>query len=143
MAHARKQIREAAATAIEAPGVQVEESRQYPMNESEMPRYLVYTTDENTDEGMSTGRGIMRVVTLMVEAIQMSDEATIDDDLDAHAVHLETALNLSTLGGLVLKTFLRRTEMAIRTDGDLSLGVLTLTFDVTYRTVPTNPESIA
>lgn len=143
MAHARKQIREAAAAAIGTSGVQVEQSRQYPMNEAEMPRYLVYTTDENTDESMSTGRGIMRVVTMMVEAIQLGDEATIDDDLDAHAVYLETALNLSTLGGLVLKTFLRRTELAIRTDGDLSLGVLTLTFDVTYRTVPTNPESIS
>ncbi len=143
MAHARKQIREAAAAAIGTTSVVVEQSRQYPMLESLMPRYLVYTTEESVDERMSTGSGLMRVVTLVVEAIIMADEATIDDDLDAHAVYLETQLNLSRLGGLALKTFMNRTEMAIRTDGDLSLGVLTLTFDVTYRTLPSNPETIS
>lgn len=143
MAHARRQIREAAAAAIGTTAVVVEQSRQYPMLESLMPRYLVYTTDETIDESMSTRSGLMRVLTLMVEAVIMSDEDTIDDDLDAHAVYLETQLNLSTLGGLVLKTFLNRSELAIRTDGDLSLGVLTLTFDVTYRTLPTNPETIS
>jgi hypothetical protein len=143
MAHARKQIREAIAAALVTPGVAVQESRQYPTNESEMPLYLVYTTDETVDESMSTSRGMMRTVTVMVEAIMMGDEATIDDDLDAHAVTIETALNTSVLGGLVLKTFLQRSELAIRTDGDLSLGVLTLTFAVLYRTLPTNPETIS
>lgn len=142
MPHARRQIREAVAAAIAGNSVTVEQSRQYPMNEEQMPRYLVYTIAESVDPGMSTPGALMRELTVVVEAIIMADEATIDDDLDAHAVYLESQLSRSQLGGLVLKTDLSSSEMAIRTDGDLSLGVLTLTFNVLYRTLPTNPETI-
>lgn len=142
MPHARSQIRDAVALQIATNDVTVEKSRQYPMNESEMPRYLVYTTRETVDEGMSTRNGLMRILELVVEAITTDDETTVDETLDEHAVYLESQLSYSTLSGLVQKTVLRQSEMAIRTDGDISLGVLTLTFDVTYRTLPTDPETI-
>ena len=142
MPHARRQIREAIAAALAPTGVTVEMSRQYPMTEEQMPRYLVYTISESVDMGMSTSGGIMRMLQAVVEAVTTGDEATIDDDLDAHAVAIETALNYTRLGGIALRVALAQSEMAIRTDGDISLGVLTLTFEVQYRTLPTNPETI-
>lgn len=142
MPHARFQIRDAVAAALAGNNVTVEPSRQYPMTQEQMPRYLVYTIAESVDVGMSTADGIMRELTLVVEAITTADETTIDDDLDAHAVWIERALNYTRLGGLALRVTLSQSEMAIRTDGDISLGVLTLTFNVTYRTLPTNPETI-
>lgn len=143
MAHARKQIREAVAALIATNGVTVEQSRQYPMLEELMPRYLVFTTAEDIDNGSTTAQGIMRMLQVTVEAIIMADETTIDDDLDVHALYLEKRLNWSRLGGLALKTVLERSELAIRTLGDRSLGVLTLTFSVMYRTLPTDPEIIS
>jgi len=142
MPHARRQIREAVAAAVGTNDVTVEMSRQYPMNESEMPRYLVYALAESVDQGMSTPGAIARELSLVVEAILTGDEATVDDDLDGHAVYIETQLNRSQLGGLVLKTDLAQSDMAMRTDGDRTLAVLTLTFNVMYRTLPTNPETI-
>ncbi len=142
MPHGRRQIREAVAALINTNGVTVEMSRQYPMNESEMPRYLVYTTSEAIDRNMSTSGGIMRELSLVVEAILTGDESTVDDDLDGHAVYIETQLNYTRIGGLAVDVALSQSEMAIRTDGDTSLGVLTLTFMVRYRTLPTNPETI-
>lgn len=143
MPHARRQIREAVAAALTAAGsVTVEMSRQYPMTEDQMPRYLVYAIAESVDVGMSTADGMMRELSVVVEAVLTADEATIDDDLDGHAVIIETALNYTRLGGLALRVTLSQSEMAIRTDGDISLGVLTLTFNVAYRTLPINPETI-
>lgn len=141
MPHARRQIREAAAAAL-AGSVTVEMSRQYPTTEAQMPRYLVYTIAESIEPGMSTPGALARELSLVVEAIMVGDEATVDDDLDAHAVFIESRLSRSNLGGLVLKTDLTQSELAIRTDGDRSLGVLTLTFAILYRTLPTNPETI-
>jgi hypothetical protein len=143
MAHARKQIREAVAALIGTNGVTVEQSRQYPMLEELMPRYLVFTTSEDIDTGMTTANGIMRVLQVMIEAIIMADETTIDDDLDAHALYLEKQVNWTKLGGLALRTLLERSELSIRTEGDRSLGVLTLTFSVMYRTLPSDPEIIS
>lgn len=143
MAHARKQIREAVAALIATNGVVVEQSRQYPMLEEQMPRYLVFTTTEDVDNSQTTANGIMRVLQVMVEAIVMADETTIDDDLDAHALYIERSLNWSKIGGLALRTLLERSELQIRTEGDRSLGVLTLTFSVMYRTLPSDPEIIS
>lgn len=142
MAHARKQIREAVAALISTTSVVVEQSRQYPMLEELMPRYLVYTTSEDIEQSMTTANGIMRMLQVVVEAVMVADETTIDDDLDAHALYLEKQMNWSKLGGLAMRTILERSELAIRTDGDTSLGVLTLTFSVMYRTLPSDPEII-
>jgi hypothetical protein len=142
LAHARKQIREAVATLIATNGVTVEQSRQYPMLEEQMPRYLVYTIGEDIDQSMTTSNGIMRTLQTVIEAVIMADETTVDDDLDAHALYIERQLNWSKLGGLAMRTTLDRSELAIRTDGDRSLGVLTLTFSVMYRTLPSDPETI-
>ena len=142
MAHARKQIREAVAAAINTNGVTVEQSRQYPLLEEQIPRYLVYTTAEDIDQGMTTTNGVMRNLQIVVEAVIVADETTVDDDLDGHGLYLERALNWSKLTGLALRTLLERSELNIRTDGDRSLGVLTLTFSVMYRTLPSDPETI-
>lgn len=143
MAHARKTIREAVAALIGTNGVTVEQSRQYPMLEELMPRYLVYTLSEDIDNAMTTANGIMRNLMVVVEAIIMADETTIDDELDEHALYIEKQVNWSKLGGLALRTLLERSELAIRVEGDRSLGVLTLTFTVMYRTLPSDPEIIS
>jgi hypothetical protein len=143
MAHVRQQIRDAVATAIAGNGVTVEKSRQWPINESEFPRYLVYSLREQMDESQSTRNGLMRNLEIVVEAVILANPATVDTALDTHAIYLETALNYSTLTGKVLKTVLRSSDILLNSDSDALMGILTLTFDVTYRSLPTNPEVLA
>lgn len=144
MAHARKQIRDSIVTAISGnPGVTVEASRAYPALQSQMPIYLVYTTRDFVDESMSTANGRMRVCTVVIDALIAATEADVDDTLDEHAVYIESQLNDSRLGGVVLKTILQESELTVNTEGDVGLGILTLTYSVTYRTVPADPETFA
>jgi len=144
MAHARKQIRDLIVTAISGnSGVTVEASRAYPALQSQMPIYLVYTTRDFVDESMSTANGRMRVCTVVIDALIAATEADVDDTLDEHAVYIESQLNDSRLGGVVLKTILQESELTVNTEGDVGLGILTLTYSVTYRTVPADPETFA
>lgn len=142
MAHVRQQIRDAVALAIAGNGVTVEKSRQWPINESDFPRYLVYSMRESIDESQSTRNGLMRVAEITVEAVIIASQATVDAVLDNHAVYIETALNYTTLTGKALKVVLRSTEMLLNSESDALMGILTLTFDVTYRSLPSNPELI-
>jgi hypothetical protein len=144
MTHARNQIRDLVVAAISTnPGVTAVASRAYPVNQSEMPRYLVYTDSEVVDESMSTPGGRMRELSVIIDAVVATTEADVDEALDAHAVYIETQLNDSRLGGVVLKTILRRSDLIINTEGDVGLGILTLTYAVTYRTLPTDPQSFS
>ena len=108
-----------------------------------MPIYLVYTTRDFVDESMSTANGRMRVCTVVIDALIAATEADVDDTLDEHAVYIESQLNDSRLGGVVLKTILQESELTVNTEGDVGLGILTLTYSVTYRTVPADPETFA
>jgi hypothetical protein len=143
MAHVRQQVRDAVALAIAGNGVTVEKSRRWPTQESDLPRYLVYSLREQMDEAQSTRDGLMRILEIVVEAHVIANPATVDIALDDHAIYLETTLNYSTLTGKVLKTVLRSSDIMLNTDSDALMGVLTLTFDVTYRSLRTNPEVLA
>lgn len=143
MAHVRQQIRDAVAAAIAGNGVTVEKSRQWPVIESDFPRYLVYSMRETMDEGNSTRDGLMRNLEITVEAVVLTNPANVDIQLDTHAVYLENTLNYTTLGGKALKVVLRGSDMLLNAEGDGIMGVLTLTFDVTYRSLRTNSEVLA
>jgi hypothetical protein len=142
MAHGRKQIRDAVAAAISTNGVAVETNRVYPTDVSQLPRYLVFTDSENVDTGESTRQGMMRLADVTVEVVVAETVTHIDDTVDAHAVYIESMLNLSRLGGLAQTVFLQRTNLTTRSDADRSLAVLALTFAVRYRTLPTDPSVI-
>lgn len=142
--HVRQQIRDLIKAAVDTnPGVTVETSRTYPVTESEFPKYLIYTTSEFINDAISTRSADGRELTVMVEALVLANDADLDDDLDEHAIYLEKQLNNSVLGGAVLKTILQRSEVTSSVEGDVAVGSLTLTFNVTYRSVRGDPETLA
>lgn len=139
MTHARRQIREAAATAftgLATTGSRVFQSRMKPTDN--LPCLLITTEDEEVEQTPQSRQA--RVLTLTVRGLAKSG-ATVDDTLDAIAEEVEAAAQAAgTLGGkapggLVLKR--------ISTDFDETLekpaGVIVLEYQAGYFTVAGAP----
>jgi hypothetical protein len=139
MTHARRQIREAAATALtglSTTGSRVFQSRMKPTES--LPCLLVAVDDEEIEQTPQSRQA--RSLTLTVRGMAKSG-ATVDDTLDAIAEEVETAAQAAgTLGGkvpggLVLKS--------ISTEFDETLekpaGVIVLEYQAGYFTVAGAP----
>ncbi len=134
MAHARRQIREAVATALTGlttTGSRVFQSR---MREQEsLPCLLVVTDTENVDASVGTIQ--QRDLDILVTGLALG-ASNVDDTLDAIAEEVETAVQAGgTLGGLVS---VAPVLTGIRTQFDDSLqqpvGEIELAFRCTYFT---------
>lgn len=134
MAHARRQIREAVATALTGlttTGSRVFQSR---MREQEsLPCLLVVTDTENVDASVGTIQ--QRDLDILVTGLAQG-ASNVDDTLDAIAEEVETAMQAAgTLGGLVS---VAPGLTGIRTQFDDSLqqpvGEIELAFRCTYFT---------
>jgi hypothetical protein len=139
--HLRKQLRLAAVSILQAavPGATVEASRMYPVDETEMPKIIVYMMIEKIDPSSSTRDGMSRIVDMIVETIVNTNAGDIDDILDGYAVLIEPVLNTSRLNGLANRVTLTNSTMVMDEKEALQAGILTLTFAVEYRTNQTNP----
>jgi hypothetical protein len=138
--HVRGQVREAVRTAISGNGVVAECSRSFSVDESQMPRYLVYTNRDLIDDSMSTNQGHMRILTLVVEAVTLCTPSNVDAVLEAHCVYLENTLNWSRLGGIVTSVSLKGTDIDLNTDADSIYGKAVMTFEIQYRNQIGNSE---
>lgn len=102
MAHVRRQIREAVATALTGlatTGARVSQSRMAPRRAGDLPCLLVETAEERIEQGAQTR--LTRELTVLVRAFAKANTA-LDDTLDQIAAEVETALAAAgTLGGLV------------------------------------------
>jgi len=142
--HLRRQIREAAATAVTGlttTGARVYQARVYPLQEAEVPGLLVFTNDEASARvGMPRPSLFERHLQLVIEghAKAVSD---LEDTLDAIAKEVEIAL--STDAGflaLVKPASLVSTEIDLVGEIEKPVGRVRLTFDCTYYAREDTPD---
>lgn len=147
MAHARQQIREAAAgivTGLTTTGSNVYQSRAYALGTSELPCLLVYTNTEEVVGPQTIGspRRIERDLELVIQGIHRN-ETGLDDRLDTIASEVETAIAADpTLGLNVVDTLLARTDIEYDVETDKPIGSVILRFIVRYITAETAPDTL-
>jgi hypothetical protein len=114
-------------------------TRIWPWKEKDLPALAVYTLTESVDPASRTTapRELERNVDVAIEGVvQLSD--AVDDELDAFAVEIERAVDAilsATAPDQVLSDLLlQSTELAIATEGEQSVGLVRLVYDVRYYT---------
>jgi len=142
MAHVRRQIREAAATALAGlatTGSRVFQSRVYPLRDADLPCLLISTDDEQVQqENMVAGGELTRELTLTVRGVAKAT-ADLDDTLDGIAEQVEPVLNVSTLGGNVKTCRLVGIKVEMDEALEKPVGIITLEYRTLYFTTPAAP----
>lgn len=136
MAHKRQQIRERVATTLTGlttTGSNVFQSRVYPIENTKLPCLLIYTREE-TSEPLTTNppRAIEKILSLVIEAYVKAN-ANYDDTIDTITEEVEEALYGDRLiNNLALDSFLVNTDISYNGEGDNPLGIVVMTFQITY-----------
>lgn len=140
MAHPRALIRQAVVAqliaASTAAGARVEATREIPRRRTDGPALGVYTPEESvaSAETRTAPREHTRALTLVVEGI-VSGASGVDDALDALALEVEDALDADdTFGRKAAESSLASTDLEVVEDGDRTVGLIRLTYTVTYYT---------
>jgi hypothetical protein len=156
MNHPRQRIRQAFQAALDGrtvAGGRIWTNRPSPLSQGpsalgglrELPAVLVYTRDERAQVFDESPRRYRRHAELMAEcALEVGADTAIDDDLDAFAQQVETAILADdTLGGIANDTQLTGTTMAIVDAGARLIGAVVLSFQVEYFTHAPTPDAPA
>ena len=137
MAHKRKQIRDrlkAILTGLPATGANVFASRKYPFNKSKLPGLLIYTDEEASEPG-AMRRSLDRIVAAKIQGYVKPNAGAIDDDLDEIAEDVEAVIEGDPkLGGLALFTILASSTMEFDAESNKPVGIITMTYQIHYRT---------
>ena len=146
MAHARQQIREAAATAVTSlttTAARVYQSRVYPFAAANLPGLAVFSSLETLDEDADApDTKEYRILELVIEA-RAKSAADVDDTLDTICAEVEVALYADqTLGALSKTLQLKTTEIAFSGELDQEVGLAKMTFEIMYRVDATDPTTI-
>jgi hypothetical protein len=145
MSHARKQIRDAAVSALSGITPRVVPHRVWIQQDTELPLVGVYTSDEasSLDEEGAAFTALNRITSLVMEiAVSDADGKTGMDALDAIAVEVETALGANRQLAGIMDSFPVSTEVEQSTEGDAVVSRMTLTYLAQYRTAIGDPENI-
>jgi hypothetical protein len=145
MAHVRQQIRERIATEVTGlttTGTKVYQSRVYPLQSSNLPGLLIYTTAESSEpiDMGGTSRIFNRVLTVAIEAF-VKGTSNYDDTIDTVCSEVETALGGSTINGLVKDIYLESTDINYQGEGDQPLAVATMSWNCLYQTAANAPDT--
>ena len=145
MTHVRQQIRERIAsnvTGLTTTASRVYQSRVYNLEAANLPGLLVYSNNETSERdtiGVLANQDLDRTLELVIEGYA-STASNLDDVLDLIAEEVETAVAADpTCNGLSKDLFLSETTISLTGEGDSPAGVLSLTFQVSYRTTTTAP----
>ena len=136
MAHKRQAIRERVAstlTGLTTTGSNVFQSRVYPIENTRLPCLLIYTREE-TSEPLTTNppRAIEKILSLVVEGYVKAN-TNFDDTIDTICEEVEEALFTDRLiNDLALDSFLVNTDISYNGEGDNPLGIVVMTFQITY-----------
>lgn len=146
MAHPRKLVRHAIVArllGVTAAGARVEATRVNSNRKTQLPAIGVYTLRELVDteaSQLTAPRVLSRELKLMIESwVGHSEDYKVDDRMDDIAEQIEAALDADRyiggrVNGLVKDTILESTEIAIPEGNDPLVGVITMTYRVTYNT---------
>lgn len=145
MSHVRQQIRERIATEVTGlttTGTKVYQSRVYPLQSSNLPGLLIYTTAESSEpiDMGGTSRIFNRVLTVAIEAY-VKGTSNYDDTIDTVCSEVETALGGSTINGLVKDIYLESTDINYQGEGDQPLAVATMSWNCLYQTAANAPDT--
>jgi hypothetical protein len=139
MPHQRELVRKAVAAALANKTVakrRVTTTRTIPYRKSDCPAISVYTLTETVSEAENTApRELTRA--LDVEIVGwVAEGPQMDDALDDLALQIETAIHADpTLAGTASDMVMEGTEAGVSKDGDSLLGLITLKYTATYRTL--------
>ena len=136
MAHKRQSIRERVAstlTGLTTTGSNVFQSRVYPIENTKLPCLLIYTREETSEPlVMNPPRTIEKVLSLVVEGYVKAN-TNFDDTIDTICEEVEEALFTDRLiNDLALDSFLVNTDISYNGEGDNPLGIVVMTFQITY-----------
>jgi hypothetical protein len=140
MAHVRKQIRVAVATALtglSTTGARVYVERVYPLERSSLPGLVVMTHRDDADLSLSTeyasGVNVWSNLELIVKGYA-KNTSTVENDLDQIELEVRQALaNTKTLGGLSKDLNWLSTQILIDATGEQPVGIVEMTFGIVYR----------
>jgi hypothetical protein len=106
-----------------------------------LPGLLVFTNSETSEpDQMGAQPELARELTLTIEGYAKGT-ANTDDTLDTISKEVETALAADTkINGLAKDIFLTGTDIQLSGEGDQPIGIVTMTFDVQYRTANNAPD---
>lgn len=140
MPHHRTTIRQAVRDLLVAAAIvpvgRVHTTRVLPYRKNDLPALSVYTLDEVIDPTSveSSPRRLTRELQLVIEG-WVPPGANLDDSMDDLAVAIEVAMHADPfLGDTVAQSILASTSLSVQEEGDGQMGVVTLTYDVTYET---------
>ena len=123
-------------------------TRLYSFRENQLPAVNVYMGPEESEASTMGGkmgapnmtqRLMFRTVPLMVEVYVAAVEQ-VDDVLDQAAVQIENVLGNTLLDGLAREITLIGTTPEIDANGEVPVGVLSMTWNVIYQTLEGQPE---
>lgn len=143
MAHARQQIRsaiESVLTGLTTTSTRVFASRVYPYDQ--VPCLGIWTTEDEQMLDAQTSTKQTRALTVMIEG-RAKVNNTIDDTLDTIAAEVEAAIGTDdTIGGVVKRCDLIRTEIEIEDGAERPSGVVRMTWQAIYRTAKNDATTI-
>lgn len=143
MSHIRKQIRDAVAalvTGLPLTGANVFVSRSIAVAKEQRPALCIYTLEEASGLDGSA-QGLRREVTVIINIVLHARDS-FDDDVDAIAVNVETAMAAQrTLGGLAYDCVLQSTRIGLQGQGENTVALAEMSFLATTRTAITNPQA--
>lgn len=126
-------------------GERVDTTRVDTWRDNELPAISVYTTVEDVDDASieTAPRELTRDVEVEVVGVVSSSER-MDDAMDALALQIETVMHADPfLGGVAGDSILTGTEANIHNEGKRLIGIVVLTYKVTYRTLaPEAPDGL-
>lgn len=146
MAHPRQLVREAVVARLlnaTAAGTRVTSTRVEPHKRNALPAISVYTLREpvRPESDTTAPRELTRDVKVEIAGwVSHSEALPVDVAMDDLALEIETAMDVDRyLGGAAGDSVLEDTEMQVIEDqgADPLIGIVTLTYSVTYRTSPT------
>lgn len=145
MPHQRENIRDAlvsAVTNLTTTGSRVYRSRVYPLAADKLPGLVVYCRSETSEREVLIGlpTRLVRVAQFVVEGYARAT-ADVDETLDDIAAEVEAAIGGSQFTAAARDCTLTSTEIDFSDGGEQPLGIIRLTFAVTYRTSETNPTA--
>ena len=141
--HIRKQIRDAAVTALTGlttSGARVYENRTHELQDANLPGLRIYTdSEEPRSAALGASRLLERDLDLVIEACSKKSSG-MDDELDAMIKEVWIALAANQgIGGAkwVLPT---RIEIDMEGEAEKDVGVARMTFQVRYYTTLGAPD---
>lgn len=140
----RVKVRDLLVAGATVAGPRVFPSRVLPLRQLQLPSLAVYTTEEavTADSLQTAPRELTRGLTLVIEgwvragAVTDPDVEYVDDQLDDLADQVEQIMHADPyLGDTVGESILASTETEIVEEGERTMGLLVMTYNVTYRTL--------